>query len=181
MVDARNGKRFVDESFHYQNFGETTLEKGIARIWQISDAEAVGKYGLGMVKPKPFSPKPWVKQGYVKEAPTIAALAAKIGLDPAVLEKTVEDFNRYADAGKDPDFARGENYYSAYMGDALHKPNPALGALRKAPFYALEVRPSDLSSLAGLDTNARAQVQIGKRRVGKECVSTCRSRWSPSH
>src|SRR3546814_16515758 len=74
MVDARNGKRFVDESFHYQNFGETTLEKGITRIWQISDAEAVGKYGLGMVKPKPFSPKPWVKQGYVKEAQTIAAL-----------------------------------------------------------------------------------------------------------
>src|SRR3546814_17323075 len=102
-----------------------------------------------MVKPKPFSPKPGVKKVYVKEAPTIAALAAKIGRDPAVLEKTVEDFNRYADAGKDPDFARGENYYSAYMGDALHKPNPALGALRKAPFYALEVRPSDLSSLAG--------------------------------
>src|SRR3546814_14987400 len=76
-------------------------------------------------------------------------------------EKTVGDFNRYADAGKDPDFARGENYYSAYMGDALHKPNPALGALRTAPFYALEVRPSDLSSLAGLDTNARAQV-LGK-------------------
>src|SRR3546814_14488963 len=23
--------------------------------------------------------------------------------------------------------------------------------------------------------------QIGKRSVGKECVSTCRSRWSPSH
>src|SRR3546814_14679363 len=39
MVDARNGKRFVDESVHYQNFGETTLEKGITRIWQISDAD----------------------------------------------------------------------------------------------------------------------------------------------
>src|SRR3546814_14584927 len=74
---------------------------------------------------------------------------------------TVEDFNRYADAGKDPDFARGENYYSAYMGDALHKPNPALGALSKAHFYALEVRMSDLSSIAGLDTNARAQA-MGK-------------------
>src|SRR3546814_19654598 len=68
MVDARNGKRFVDESFHYQNLGETTLEKGITRIWQISDAEAVGKYGLGMVTPKPFSTKPWVKHGYAKEA-----------------------------------------------------------------------------------------------------------------
>src|SRR3546814_16288532 len=26
-----------------------------------------------------------------------------------------------------------------------------------------------------------AQIQIGRRRVGKECVSTCRSRWSPYH
>lgn len=158
MVDARTGKRFVDESFHYQNFGETTLEQGITRIWQISDATAISKYGLGMVKPKPFSPKSWVRKGYVKEAPTIAALAAKIGLDPAVLDKTVADFNRYADAGHDPDFKRGDNAYSAYMGDATHGPNPALGALRKGPFYALEVRPSDLSSLAGLDTNAKAQV-----------------------
>src|SRR3546814_16431139 len=24
-------------------------------------------------------------------------------------------------------------------------------------------------------------VEIGRRRVGKECVSTCRSRWSPYH
>ncbi|MFW2829663.1 FAD-dependent oxidoreductase [Sphingomonas sp. ID0503] len=161
MVDARDGKRFVDESFHYQNFGETTAEKGVTKIWQIADSEAVSKYGLGMVKPAPFSPKPWVKKGYVFEAPTIGALAAKIGLDPAALEKTVADFNGYADAGKDPDFGRGDNYYSAFMGDATHKPNPALGALRKAPFYALEVRPSDLSTLAGLDTNAKAQV-VGK-------------------
>ncbi len=164
MVDARTGRRFVDESFHYQNFGETTLERGITRIWMISDADAVGKYGIGMVKPRPFSPKPWVRKGYIKEAPTIAALAAKIGIDPAVLDKTVSDFNRHADAGKDPDFGRGENAYSVYMGDPTHGPNPALGALRKAPFYALEIRPSSLSTLAGLDTNAQAQV-LGKNAV----------------
>lgn len=158
MVDARTGKRFVDESFHYQNFGETTREKGITKIWMISDAHAVSRYGMGAVKPAPFSVKPWVKRGYITEAPTIGALATRIGVDPAALEETVSNFNRYADEGKDPDFNRGENYYSAYMGDATHKPNPALGALRKAPFYALEIRPSDLSTLAGLDTNANAQV-----------------------
>src|SRR3546814_21120754 len=26
-----------------------------------------------------------------------------------------------------------------------------------------------------------ANPQIGRRRVGKECVSTCRSRWTPDH
>lgn len=158
MVDARNGKRFVDESFHYQNFGETTQEKGITKIWQISDALAVSKYGLGMVKPAPFSPTPWVKKGYIVAADSIGTLAKKIGLDPAELEKTVADFNGYADKGVDPDFGRGGNEYSAYMGDPSHAPNPALGALRKAPFYALEVRPSDLSTLAGLNTNEKAQV-----------------------
>lgn len=158
MVDARNGKRFVNESFHYQHFGETCIEKGITKIWMISDAEAVSKYGIGMVKPAPFSPKPWVKKGYIHEASTIGALASKIGLDPAALEKTVSDFNRYADEGKDPDFQRGDDYYSQYMGGMVHKPNPAMGALRKGPFYALEIRPSDLSTLAGLDTNASAQV-----------------------
>jgi succinate dehydrogenase/fumarate reductase flavoprotein subunit len=158
MVDARTGTRFCDESFHYQNFGEVTHEKGITKIWMISDAKAVSKYGIGMVKPAPFSPKPWVKKGYLIEAGTIAELAQKTGLDAAVLGKTIADFNGYADAGKDPDFQRGDNAYSAYMGDASHGPNPALGALRQAPYYALEIRPSDLSTLNGLNTNAKAQV-----------------------
>jgi succinate dehydrogenase/fumarate reductase flavoprotein subunit len=161
MVDAATGKRFFNESFHYQSFGQTVQEKGITKIWMINDAPAVRKYGMGMVKPAPFSIRPWVNRGYVIEAHSIGELARKVGLDPTTLEKTVSDFNRYADAGKDPDFQRGDDYYSAYMGDATHKPNPALGALRTAPFYALEIRPSDLSTLAGLDTNASAQV-LGK-------------------
>ena len=158
MVDARNGKRFVDESFHYQNFGEVTREKGVTKIWMISDATAVAMYGIGMVKPAPFSPKPWVRKGYLKSAPTIAGLAKQIGIDSAALEATVTRFNADAVVGKDSEFQRGENAYSAYMGDGTHKPNPSMGALTKAPFYALELRPSDLSTLAGLNTNARAQV-----------------------
>src|SRR3546814_16701363 len=31
------------------------------------------------------------------------------------------------------------------------------------------------------DEAAEAQARSEERRVGKECVSTCRSRWSPSH
>src|SRR3546814_5621410 len=32
-----------------------------------------------------------------------------------------------------------------------------------------------------VDTNADRAVRSEERRVGKECVSTCRSRWSPYH
>ena len=158
MVDARTGERFVDESFHYQNFGETAAAKGVTRIWQIADVAAVRTYGLGLIKPAPFPIGPWVGRGYAKEAATIPELATQLGLDPAKLENTVTRFNQFADTGIDEDFHRGENAYSSYMGDASHQPNPALGALRQGPFYAIEVRPSQLSTLAGLNTNEHAQV-----------------------
>lgn len=158
MVDARNGKRFTDESNHYQSFGEVAHSKGVSKIWMISEAPAVAKYGIGMVKPKPFSPKPWVKKGYVLEAPTIAALAEKIGIDPAALTNTVEKFNADAVRGECPEFKRGYTPISAFMGDAAHGPNPTLGPIKTGPFYALEVRVSTLSSLSGLEVNSTAQV-----------------------
>src|SRR3546814_15105567 len=34
---------------------------------------------------------------------------------------------------------------------------------------------------AGLDQVVDAVARSEERRVGKECVSTCRSRWSPDH
>jgi succinate dehydrogenase/fumarate reductase flavoprotein subunit len=158
MVDARDGKRFVDESFHYQNFGEVSLEKGVARIWQIADAEAVARYGLGAIKPAPFRPDKWVASGYARKAASISELARELGLDPLALSDTVERFNRHAADGRDPDFGRGTNAYDTYMGDAGHGPNPSLRPLTKAPFYAIEVRPSDLGSIQGLDTDEHARV-----------------------
>src|SRR3546814_7223658 len=41
--------------------------------------------------------------------------------------------------------------------------------------YGTEVSPEFVSSVT--DEVLRSE----ERRVGKECVSTCRSRWSPSH
>src|SRR3546814_8351168 len=36
-------------------------------------------------------------------------------------------------------------------------------------------------SPGGRKIDSRGQLRSEERRVGKECVSTCRSRWSPSH
>src|SRR3546814_15265165 len=44
-----------------------------------------------------------------------------------------------------------------------------------AAFYVIE-RPLPLNPKA-----AQILARSEERRVGKECVSTCRSRWSPSH
>src|SRR3546814_15060395 len=48
---------------------------------------------------------------------------------------------------------------------------------------AQQARAQIAATLAGADT-IRSQVtdqRSEERRVGKECVSTCRSRWSPVH
>src|SRR3546814_11906559 len=56
-------------------------------------------------------------------------------------------------------------------------------APRLAGHRAHELRVAVPAALAGVD-RAAVRLQLGRseeRRVGKECVSPCRSRWSPYH
>src|SRR3546814_14023532 len=43
------------------------------------------------------------------------------------------------------------------------------------------LRRSVLERCDGLDGAKDGMIRSEERRVGKECVSTCRSRWSPYH
>src|SRR3546814_4139838 len=45
----------------------------------------------------------------------------------------------------------------------------------------LESARRRLSGTVGLSADGVQQIRSEERRVGKECVSTCRSRWSPYH
>src|SRR3546814_11538207 len=49
--------------------------------------------------------------------------------------------------------------------------------LPEVVFLALSVSDAAEDVIAVIRAGARSE----ERRVGKECVSTCRSRWSPSH
>src|SRR3546814_4373131 len=46
--------------------------------------------------------------------------------------------------------------------------------------FPLTAQPGGVLTRAG-HTEAAADLRSEERRVGKECVSTCRSRWSPYH
>src|SRR3546814_18862558 len=48
-------------------------------------------------------------------------------------------------------------------------------------FLAVEGIPKNLTVLGPHGTPARGSIRSEERRVGKECVSKCRSRWSPDH
>jgi 3-oxosteroid 1-dehydrogenase len=70
----------------------------------------------------------------------------------------VERFNGFCETGKDLDYQRGDTAYDRLYSDPKVKPNPNLGPLVKAPFYALEVFPGDLSTKGGLLTDEYARV-----------------------
>jgi predicted oxidoreductase len=74
------------------------------------------------------------------------------------LQHSITTFNEDARSGQDREFARGGDAYSRYLGDAAVGPNPCLAPIETAPFYAIELVPSDLGTIAGLRTDPDARV-----------------------
>jgi 3-oxosteroid 1-dehydrogenase len=158
LVDQA-GVRFMNESCSYELYCETMLKRGNAvPSWAIMDAGFMEEYQLNGsvgIKKKPQS---WFDSGYLKVADTIEELAGKIGADPATLKATVDRWNAMMARGADEDFQRGVRFYDQWLGDPFHKPNPTLGPLNKAPFYAVEVIPGDVSTYGGAVTDVNSRV-----------------------
>src|SRR3546814_17569950 len=55
------------------------------------------------------------------------------------------------------------------------------GTTMGAPDDGLDREPSSDPAKVSLTQTPATSVRSEERRVGKECVSTCRSRWSPYH
>jgi succinate dehydrogenase/fumarate reductase flavoprotein subunit len=168
-----DGKRFVNEGQNYQLFCNTMHAREFDRCFIIADHKFVRRSGLGMAPPSPMSLTPYLKRGYLLKARTLADLARKIGVEPLALTETVERFNEYARVGTDPEFHRGDDIYSAALGGGLG-PNAALSPIESGPFYALEMRPGDFGSVAGLKINGHGQVvdSNGAAIVGLYAVGT---------
>ena len=156
------GKRFADEGGPYHDYvrdmiaatppGQPTVS------WLICDRRFLRRYGLGAVKPAPVPLGAFLRNGYLIEASSIEALAQRCGIDPAGLKQTVENFNRHAAQGEDPEFHRGVTPYQRVQGDPEHKPNPCLAPIENGPFYAVKVVPGSLGTFAGIETDVRARV-----------------------
>ncbi|MDO8249401.1 MAG: FAD-dependent oxidoreductase [Rhodoferax sp.] len=167
------GERFVNESTSYHLFAlgmqqvnqtsPVTPAKPAIPAYLICDAEALRKYGIGMVRPgaKPGGKglAPFIADGYLTQANTLAELAHQLGIDGKGLQASVKKINAYAETGVDPDFQRGGTAYQQNIGDpAWTGKNPNLGALTQAPFYAVRLYPGDIGASAGLATDADARV-----------------------
>lgn len=165
MINAK-GERFMNESLPYVEathrmyggeFGQGEGPGENIPTWIVFDQRYRDRYMFAGNTARQPLPGRWFKNEILFKADTIEALAEKIGVPVENLKKTVERFNGFARSGVDEDFGRGKSGYDHYYGDPTNKPNPALGELVKAPFYAAKMVPGDLGTKGGIDTDANGQ------------------------
>lgn len=123
LVDP-TGKRFANEMANYTEVSEA--EKAIgSKAFAIMDSTSLA-----------CNPK------YAVEADTIEDLAEKIGVDPAALNETVTNYQRYYDHQNDEEFGRTD----------------MRSRIDTAPFYAVPVFPGVHHTRGGVTINLRSQV-----------------------
>jgi fumarate reductase flavoprotein subunit len=90
------------------------------------------------------------KNADIAVADTIEGLARKISVSPAVLKKTLEEYNGFCDRGHDETFAKPPEY---------------LRPLKEPPFYAVKCHTVFLGSIGGIKINHRMEVLDGGDEV----------------
>ncbi|MDM3973971.1 FAD-dependent oxidoreductase [Mycobacterium marseillense] len=154
------GQRFVNEAcdynsmagaFHYLDpRGGYVNDRG----WMVFDSVHLQRYGFLGVEPGQSVPE------WFCESADLAELAAKTGIDPGGLARTVESWNRHVAAGEDPDFGRGSSAYDGYWGDdsATTQAGKTLGPIDTAPYYAVPVSIGAMGTKGGPRTDRDARV-----------------------
>ena len=136
MVNKK-GKRFVNEFAERDVLAKAVIENG-GLIYQIAD----DKIKDTAYNTTQESLDAQVKAGTLFRADTLEDLAKQIGMNPAVLVKTIQDYNSYVDCGEDPDF---------------HKNVLGLKC-EVAPFYATPRKPAIHHTMGGLVIDTKAHV-----------------------
>ena len=157
------GKRFFNEAVPYMEAGQIIFSKHSPDdphipCWLIFDQRFRNRYPFTTLLPRQSFPDSWYKAGIVAKAKTIPQLATAIGVPADELKASHERFNMLAAHGHDDDFGRGNSAYDRYYGDPTVFPNPCLGAVEKAPFYALKIVPGDIGTCGGLRADEHARV-----------------------
>jgi 3-oxosteroid 1-dehydrogenase len=161
LVD-QSGVRYMNEGGSYMLFCQGQLErhKTVPAVpsWMIMDSQFMRRYMLCETMPGSKKPAVWFEQGFLKQGSTIEDLATACGLSPEALKATTERFNRFARAGKDEDFGRGDSAYDRFLGDYTHRPNDTLGTVEEGPFFAVQIVPGDVGTYGGVVCDEQARV-----------------------
>ena len=154
VVVNRDARRFYDEGEdfwprRYAIWGGLVARQPDQIAYSVVDSKAMGRF-----MPSVYPPI---------EARSIAELAAALGLEPAPLVSTIDEFNRSVRPGTfDPaslDDCRTEGLYPPKGHWALPIDRP--------PFYGYPLRPGITFTYLGVTVNERAQVMMHDERPAK--------------
>ncbi len=164
-----NGKRISNESQNYMSymkeaFAKHSPETPSSPMYMIFDSHFRNKYFVGPLlnakfRPDFMLPKSYFEEGFLAKADTIPELAKKMKINVEGMVDTINKMNEYSRTGIDPELHRGDALYDRYYGDPEVKPNPCLGPIAKAPFYAIRMDLGDFGTNGGLEINTNAQVR----------------------
>lgn len=174
----RKGARFTNEAQPYEDvvkdqYASEARGEGAIPCYLVFDARYRQQYPVGHIKPGKMVgdgqlPKALFSSGLLTRAESLDALAIALDIDAAGLKATVERFNRHAREGRDPDYGRGDSEHDRYYADPKVQPNPCLGPLDTAPYYALRCEAGDLDTKGGLlcDEHGRVLKESGEAIPG---------------
>lgn len=172
----RQGRRFVNEMLYGASIGDAIVEKNGGKAWIVLDARLRREAFADIKRPDivPFQRDVAMLNLWfnAKKAPTLAALAQRIGIDAAGLEGCVADYNRHA---------RGESE------DPFEKRQKECAEIAEAPFYAIDASidsrllPLPMLTLGGLRVDEQSgavrgedgQPIAGLYAAGRNAIGVC--------
>lgn len=169
MIVNRDGLRFGDESYYgalirgLRSFDPRRKQWTNFPCWLVLDDTFRQQYPLGPYPPGADYPDE------VLRFDTLEDLAAATGIDAAGLAATVATYNLDAESGQDRSFARGSLPFARKAYGDPRYPNPNMGPVTTAPFYALplHVLGVGLSSMGlAIDSSARVLRRDGSPVAG---------------
>lgn len=143
-VNAK-GERFISESKSYKLIGDAVLKQPDAIGYQVFDQRIYDK-GTPGIPTMAFQDKHAL--GQVLSAPTLEALAARLGVDAAGLARTVAEYNAAVDGGEDTRFGRG----------GLSMEYGKLARIDAPPFYGYPSRSVVVATYCGLAVDPQMRV-----------------------
>jgi len=151
--------RFIDESIVSSLAACNTAVEIQGNVFSILDQDGINKYAAGGCQThysgfadkfigNPISGLADALEEYrnlpdVFHAQTIPELAKKMGVDPAVLENTIERYNGFARSGTDAEWGKKASN---------------IWPIAKGPFYAFRLSSGMLNTNGGVRINTNAQV-----------------------
>ncbi|TLV23841.1 flavocytochrome c [Klebsiella indica] len=137
VIVNKEGKRFINEFAGRDVLTKAALAEG-GLFYLIADDE-IKKTAANTSQEKIDRQ---VEAGTLFRADTLEELALNVGMNPDVLVDTINKYNRYVEAGEDPEF---------------HKDTFSL-KVEKAPFYATPRQPAVHHTMGGLKIDAATRV-----------------------